>query len=159
MKLLWLGVAAPALITTWLGGQYAGDLTNQSTHQDPVTHQEKHNWIPSLITNAYAADGPTVQTNGFWRGAAIVVGIGKDQSRYRVVVGSYPNRVQATEMLEKIHKAVPDVNVFTADPKPNNDFYGVIVGDPLPFPDAEKLRDEISDKLNVKDAYLSRYPN
>ncbi len=62
-------------------------------------------------------------------------------------------------MLERVNKAIPGTYVFTADPKPNNNFYGVIVGQELPFFEAQKLRDEISEKLNIKDAYLSRYTN
>lgn len=151
MKLLWLGVAAPALVTTWLGGQSSGDYATNKT--GPKT------WIPSLVSNAFAADGPTVsRSDGFWRGAGIVFGVGKDQSKYRVVVGSYPSRAEATAMLERVHKTIPGLNVFTAEPKPGNSFYGVVVGPELPFGDAQKLRDELSDKLNIKDTYLSRYP-
>jgi hypothetical protein len=62
-------------------------------------------------------------------------------------------------MLEKVHKALPNITVFTADPRPNNNFYGVIVGQDLQFSEAQKLRDVISDTLDVKDTYLSRYPN
>jgi hypothetical protein len=151
LKLLWLGVAAPALVTTWLGGQYPGKL-------DPNDFQT-HSWIlPTLTTSAFAADADIGDSSGFWRGAKIVFGIGKDQSRYHVVVGSYKTRSEATTMLERVHKVLPNLNVYTAEPKPGNDYYGVIVGPELPFPEAQKLRDEISDKLNIKDAYLSRYP-
>jgi hypothetical protein len=62
-------------------------------------------------------------------------------------------------MLQRVRKTLPAADVFTADPKSNSNFYGVIVGNELPFSDAQKLRDEISEKLNIKDAYLSRYPN
>jgi len=145
MKLLGLGVAAPALVTTWLGGQYAADAQNQT----------KSSWLPSLVSTAYAAD-MSVQSNGFWRGAGIVFGIGKDQTRFHVVVASYPTRGEATAMLEKVHKLLPDLNVYIAEPRAGNNFYAVIVGSDLPFSEAQELRDEISEKLNVKDTYLSR---
>jgi hypothetical protein len=150
-KLLGLGVAAPALVTTWLGGQYPGDLNG--------THSGKKSWLPEITTSAFAADGPIASTSDFWKGAGIVFGIGKDQTRYRVVVGSYPSREQAIAMLERVRKVIPDAPVFTADPKPGNNFYGVVVGPELPFNEAQKLRDELSEKLNIKDTYLSRYPN
>jgi hypothetical protein len=149
MKLLWIGIAGPALVTTWLGGATASGINQPDG---------KHSWLPSLTTSAWAEDASAQgKDDSFWRGAKIVFGVGKDESRYRVIVGSYKSKAEATSMLEKAKKVAPDLNVFIGEPQPNNEYFPVVASGYLPYPAAKKIKDDVSEALSVKDVYLSPY--
>ena len=148
MKLLAIAVSAPALITTWLGGARAdaSAFTNGSR--------------AALISQALADDGTRPNNSAFWQGFLLPLGYGKDDSRYRVVVGSFTNRTEAALLAEKIKKENPSLTVFVGEPQPSNPYSPVIVGGYLPYPEASKLKESISGLSSVKDVkdiYLSPY--
>ena len=148
MKLLAIAVSAPALITTWLGGARA-DVSVLSNGVQA-----------SLISQALADDGTRANNSAFWQGFLLPLGYGKDDSRYRVVVGSFTNRTEAALLAEKINKENPNLGAFVGERQPSNPYSPVIVGGYLPYPEASKLKESISG-LNavkdVKDIYLSPY--
>ena len=88
MKLLAIAVSAPALITTWLGG--ATPDTSAATKRVAE--------IVLPIASAEAAEANSTKSqasSGFWEGFKIPFGIGKDEQRYRVVVGSFKDPAAA----------------------------------------------------------------
>jgi hypothetical protein len=140
-KLFWMGIGAPALIAMMLPGAKS------------LVHRSDLN----LVSPAYAQTSPKPQ-EGFSVIEGVKMYLGLEEQKYRVVVGSYLSRAEATTMLERVRRAMPDQNVYTADPRANNKFYGVIVGPELPLAEAQRFREEVSQKLNIRDVYLSKYP-
>lgn len=147
MKLLAMAISAPALITTWLGGATA------DTRRFPKSFGDL------LAPAAFAQDtSATKSDSGFLDGVKIFFGIGKDESRYRVVVGSFTNQTQAALFAEKVKREAPGLNVYVGERQPNNEYYPVVVGGYLPYPEARRLRDDVSALPSVRDAaYLSPY--
>jgi hypothetical protein len=72
MKLLAIAVAAPAIITTWLGGVSA----------PPGVGAVVHAWENLFVTSAYAQNAPTPSgVSPFWQGFLTPFGYGKDEQR------------------------------------------------------------------------------
>lgn len=154
MKLLAIAVSAPAIVTTWLGGTKPAAAVQPNM---PRAHLEYI--LP--VSSAYAADEsilPAVKSSGgFWEGFRTPLGFGKDESRYRVIVGSYKNRTDAAQTVERIKKEDSTLNAFVGERQPNNEFYPVVVGGYLPYPQASELKARVESLSSVKDAYLSPY--
>jgi SPOR domain len=155
IKLIAIAVAAPAMFTNASGGAKA----TFSSFFGVVTE------LVSPVSTAYAADGnaqwnaPT--ESSILNGVKIFFGVGKDQSRYRVVVGSFTNPEKAAPLVEKIKKEAPNLDVFVGQPQPNNPYYPVVIGGYLDYPNPVKLKDQVSqlDALKgINDIYLSPYP-
>jgi len=142
VKLLAIAVAAPALITTWAGG---------------ATSATKFAF--NFVSPAIAADASVAVNENVTVGNALKLffGIGKDEERYRVVVGSYKDRTDAAIVAEKITKRDPSLKVFIGEKRPNNDFYPVIVGGYVPYSEAAKLKDRVKDFSITPEPYLSPY--
>lgn len=142
LKLLAIAVAGPALITTWAGGATAATKFSLN-----------------MIDSAYAADAAVTTNQDVSVGNAIKLffGIGKDDDRFRVVVGSYKDRTEAALVVERIKKEDPALVVFVGERQPNNQFYPVIVGDYVSYPEATKLKDRVQSLNAVSGAYLSPY--
>jgi hypothetical protein len=143
MKLLAIAVSAPALVTTWLGGARADHISL--------------NWI---VPSAYAQEmnqQPPKSKSEFWEGFLLPLGYGKDDSRYRVVAGSFKNKTDAALLLEKIKKEAPALKVYVGEKQPDNEFYPVVVSDYLPYPEAKKIKEKIENLDSVSGVYLSPY--
>ena len=151
LKLIALGVAAPAMITTFAGGP------KTDTHSVRAAwYQEISPISPALAQaetpNCATADASIVQ------GAKLFFGLGGAQD-YWVIVGSYTDKNDADELAKTINAKHPEMKAFVGKRQPCNEFYPVIVGDFLPYGDAVKLRRQ-AESLNPGSApYLSAYPD
>jgi hypothetical protein len=158
LKLLALGVAAPAMITTFAGGPKS-DI-NQAGN-------EKAGWYEMInpVTSAFAQSSqPNSQQcpqSSLAEGAKLFFGVGQNvaSDKYWVVVGSHKNQAQAESQAAEINKQDPSMKAFVGKRAPCNEYYPVIVGDYLPRVDAEAIRKKAM-KLNaVEDSYLSAFPS
>jgi hypothetical protein len=151
MKLLVMAISFPALATTYMGGAKAdigsslGKLTSLS-----------------IIGSAQAADAtiPSASTSNsskFWEGFLLPLGYGKDDQRYRVVVGSYKDKTAAEAKAADINKTDPSLNASVGDRRLFNDYYPVVVGKYAVYPQASALKAKVKDQLGIDDAYLAPY--
>lgn len=154
IKIVALAVAAPALITTWSGGNKpetlaVNDVFMASAYAQPAPAQPK-------IDPAYP-DVPTQQST--WQkiesGVGTFFGYGKEPQRYWVIVGSYKERDAAQQFADRINTEAPALNAWIGLKLPGNDYYPVIVGDHALLSDARVLKERALATRAVKDAYLS----
>lgn len=144
MKLLAIAVAAPALITTWAGGATAATK-----------------FAFGIVDTAVAGDETgTATDNQVSVGNALKLffGIGKDEERYRVVVGSFKDKSDAAIFADKIRKTNPGVEVYVSERRGENEFFPVIVGGYASYPEASNLRSKIRDATGIRDVFLSPKP-
>ena len=151
MKLLAIAVSAPALITTWLGGA-TPDTTGATKHVVEIIMP-----ISSAAAAETTVEKPQATTSGFWEGFKIPFGIGKDEQRYRVIVGSFKDPAAAAAKAEQINKIDPSLKATVGDKRLFNDFYPVVVGGYAVYPEARALKDKVSEKLDTDDVYLAPY--
>lgn len=142
MKLLTMAISAPAIITTLAGGETASSK-----------------WAFDLLASpAYAQ---TVQTTvakpSIADGVKLWFGIGRDEQKFRVVVGSFKNEDAAAARAAQINKLDPSFKAVVGDKKLFNDFYPVVVGGYVPYPAARAIKEKVSEKLDTDDIYLSPY--
>src|SRR5260370_37548431 len=106
MKLLAIAISAPALVTTYMGGGKAEIPTLRATSE-----------YISPISSAQAAENsdsnPT--SSAFWNGFLLPLGYGKDEQRYRVIVGSFKDEVAAAKKAEQINKIDPALKASVGD--------------------------------------------
>ena len=154
IKIVALAVAAPALITTWSGGNKpetlaVNDVFMASAYAQAAPAQPK-------IDPAYP-DVPTQQSA--WQkiesGVGTFFGYGKEPQRYWVIVGSYKERDAAQQFADRINAEAPALNAWIGLKLPGNDYYPVIVGDHAQLSDAKELKERARATRAVKDAYLS----
>jgi hypothetical protein len=139
IKLLAIGVAAPALITTFAGGEKSLRLTDLSP-----------------MAAAYAADSPSKQANDeglpgkIVRGLGFALGVGRAPQRYWVVVGSFQNRETAEDFSRTIdfelkeQPSLANQGAFVGIQNPTSKVYPVIVGAYSPYAEAERLRTQVT---------------
>ena len=160
MKLLAIGVAAPALITTWAGG---------ATPDHPPINAGGANSAHlidnfSLVSPAFAQENINPKNRGnlnATRAIKLFFGIGKQDQRYWTIVGSYRESEleQARESAAAINQADPSFGAFVGKNQPGNPYFPVIVGSYLPYSKANKLKERALALDVVTDAYLSAYPD
>ena len=147
LKLLALGVAAPALITTWAGGvktdsQIAlNSIMNNAAYAAEVRSQSS----PQQINfGSKIVDG-----------VKIFFGVGKEIKRYWVVVGSYQDRKKAQEYADLINQKSKDLNAIVGFKVPPNPYYPVIVGHYATLSEAKLIKEKALKLDMIKDVYLS----
>jgi hypothetical protein len=144
LKLLAIAVAAPALITTWAGGattatKFALDLISPAHAQGTASDAAQAS--PSAI-----------------EGIKLFFGIGKDEERYRVIAGTFKDRMLAQAKAEAIHKFDPAWNVHVLQPKSGAEQWTVVVGDYLPYPEAKQLKASIVGAKLTNDVFITSSP-
>lgn len=159
MKIVALAVAAPALITTWSGGQ--------GKSSPPVLSSVP----PSIISSAYAQSPETAKhglppahpdelaNKSTWErienGVAAFFGYGKQPRHYTVVVGSFIDQRAALDFAEQVNQEAPSLKAHVGARLQDAGYYPVIVGNPLPLGDARELKARALATQTIKDAYLS----
>lgn len=140
MKLLTMAISAPAIITTLAGGE---------------THTTK--WaFDLLVTPAYAQASPQESSRGsLVDGVKLWFGIGREDQRYRVIIGSYQNEDAAKAKAEQVNKQFPDLKAFVGERRLFNDYYPVVVGGYSAYPQAKALKEAVAEKTGIEDVYLS----
>jgi hypothetical protein len=156
IKIVALAVAAPAIITTWSGGQkveltlaFHGLLFPNAYAQplDPAKEGIKTQ-NPDAITE-----------KGTWQkvqdGVGIFFGYGKQAPKYWVIVGSYKDKDAAQQFADKINAEDRTLNAWVGLRLPENDYYPVIVGDYSSLSEAKELRRKALATKSIKNAYFS----
>lgn len=154
LKLLAIGVAAPALITTWSGGTKADG-------QQLVSF--------NLLNNAYAIErditrdapaikDPMIRSYENWWDASVdgikmFFGYGKDIKRYYVVVGSFKQYEQAKRHAQAVNERDSRLRARVGS-KTSNDYYPVILGSSSLLSSADATRKQVNASRIVTDAYL-----
>jgi hypothetical protein len=147
MKLLAIAVAAPAIITTWLGGSGPPGLVRALQGWNLF-------FTPALAQQDWEGSG----LSPFWKGFWTPFGYGKDEQRYRVIAGSFQSRADAEQKVAEIKKlGIP--NAFVGNPMPGNAYFPVVVSEYLPFTVAVKIKTQVNKLLDIDDAYLSPFPS
>ncbi len=148
LKLVALAVAAPAMITTWSGGNVPD---NQAMQLNPMSF---------FVSSAYAAEEET-QTkekstlDRIQQGVGIFFGYGKVPKTYWVIVGSYQEREQAQTFADRINADNKTLQAWVGIRTANNNYYPVIVGHAELLSEAKALRTKALESTLIKDAYLS----
>jgi hypothetical protein len=150
LKLLAMGVAAPALVTTWAGGTAQdGPGTNIAGAAAPVIGQ----LLP--VTPAFAQERPQLaQAPNIGQGVRLFFGIGKQEPRFTIVVGEHDSLADAEMQVKTLKAESPGLEILAAGPTAEGT-YRVVVGDYASFEAAERVRDEIDRLQSVEDATVS----
>lgn len=144
-----MGLAGPALIGTIAGGNFS------DTSRPPPTRGGWNLEYIMPISSANAAEllnKPSSSEKGsLWEGLKLIVGVGKDQSRYYVIAGPFKNENEASAIGVKIMKDHPKVPVFSWKPPNKEQPVVLVIGNSLPFAAARSLRDDAKEFPQLKD--------
>lgn len=161
LKLVALGVSAPALLTTWAA-------TTQPAPVSPKPENATHAFIQGnasggfFVAKAMAANlkltfAPPVYAASVFDGVKEVLGIEAIQPRYWVIVASKPSISDAQAFANSVNSEDPSMQAFVGKQQPDNAFFPVIVGDFSEAQAAENLRQRALNLNTIKEAYLSDY--
>lgn len=155
IKIVAMAVAAPAMITTWSGGQKASSLALM----DPLVRSAYAQ--PAAPANDVRIANPDAVTEQstlqkIQSGVSVFFGYGnKEPRKYWVIVGSYKDRNAAQALADKLNQADPSLNAFVGLRLPGNDYYPVIVGDYSYLSEARQLKRKALETKFVREAYFS----
>ena len=82
-------------------------------------------------------------------------GIGKDDTLYHVIVGSYKTTDEAAAKAASVKAANPTFNVYVGNRLPGNPYYPVVIGDDIGYSSAKALKDKLSVLPETSEAYIS----
>lgn len=182
IKLLALGISAPALVTTYAGGQSMFDTRVTAEIRSiesapaiasgpaslpgllsPVTPVQAGMVAPGLSPALQADGAGTIWlTGGVKESVQLFFGVGKQQAletHYRVIVGSHANRQAAENQARRINAERPSMSAFVgtrADGNPN--YPVVLVAEALPRGEANRLRSQAMQLDSINQAYVSASP-
>ena len=156
LKLLAIGIAAPALITTWSGGTKSSDTAmNLSFNLISPAYaiEQKQEAGPSIFNN------PMVRSYEHWWSASLdgvkmFFGYGKEIKHYYVVVGSFKSYQQAKQHAQAVNQRNPRLNAHIGT-KTDNNFYPVVLGEPALLSVANPIKEKVNASRIVTDAYLA----
>jgi hypothetical protein len=142
-KLFWMGVAAPALFTAAMPSVF-GVI-------------ERHTEL-AFISSAYAAENPSCDPQGnlTWI-EGVKLFFGASEPRYRVVVGSFKDQIEAAKLVAKVNAEDPTVHAFVGQPAPCSPFYAVVASPYLPADEAKRAQERLLQLNSVSGAFLSPY--
>ncbi len=157
IKIVALAVAAPAIITTWSGGQkvesafaFNSLLDTHSAYAQPLNPAKK---------GMKVQNPDTITKNSTWQrvqdGIGVFFGYGKQPLKYWVIVGSYKDKEAAQQFAETINAEDSTLNAWIGLKTPGNDYYPVIVGDYSFLSEAKELKQKALATRSIKEAYFS----
>jgi hypothetical protein len=163
MKLIGLAIAAPALITTWAGGQKYDKLASLEMMIPSAYAQKADDGRSAVIPAASQpaddkAAGDSSVIDKIQKGVGIFFGYGKEPQRYWVIVGSFRDRDNAQRYADQINKEVggnQELKAWVGIQAPGNPNYPVIVGGYSYLSDARETMKKALALDSVTDAYLS----
>lgn len=155
IKVVALAVAAPAIITTWSGGNKADSLALNDLFVYSA-YAQADDCAKGKIS---PVDPDVTSKKSTWQqiesGIRVFFGYGKEPQKYLVIVGSYKERNAAQQFADKINAEDKTLNAWVGLKLPGNDYYPVILGDYAYLSDAKELRLKALATKSIKDAYLS----
>lgn len=159
LKLLAIAVSAPAMITTFFGGDSEGNTRPAAMPSATVSYYQ-FEW-PNFIGSAVAAEnlpedlepprGQRSTLQALKDGLRFVFRIG--EPRYWIIVGSFQDKSKANAFVEKINNADPNLGAFVGL-RSSTDYYPVIVGHYATSAEAT----EILERANQLDFVKEREP-
>lgn len=155
IKVVALAIAAPAMITTWSGGNKSDFLVLN----DALLSTSYAQAVDSVKEKISPGKADTITEKSPWQqiqsGVGVFFGYGKQPQRYWVIVGSYKDKDAAQRFAAKINAEDNTLNAWVGMKIPGNDYYPVIVGEYLFLSDAKELKQRALATESVKDAYFS----
>ncbi len=155
IKVVALAVAAPAMITTWSGGNKTDSLVLYDLFI-PIAYAQTDYFANKKISPVdpdVTSKKDTLQQ--IQSGIGAFFGYGKEPQKYWVIVGSYKNRYAAQQFADKINTEDKTLNAWIGLKLPGNDHYPVIVGDCAYLSDAKELMQRALATKSIEDAYIS----
>lgn len=163
IKLLMLGVSAPALITTGLSGQPHMPLAEQAP-ADRITSLT----MPSALQTAHASILPSLHPEFVPLGVGLgnldilggikeILGVDSLDTKYWVIAGSHLTLTEAKLQVQRINEEAPYLRAFVGKKRPGNNYYPVIVGEFTKRSVAEETLAKAVGLNSVGKAYLSDY--
>lgn len=154
IKIVALAIAAPAMVTTWSGGQKNASamvgliVSNAYAGPSEPVRQEFKAVDPDALTEKGAL--------GHLRdGVGTFFGFEKQTTKYWVIVGSYADRNAAQQLADRINRDDASLNAWVGVKVPPNEYYPVIVGGYSTLSEARELQRRALASKAIKDAYLS----
>ncbi len=160
MKLIAIGVSAPALITTWNANpiKYQTDAVAVADKTSSQPGDQSENLY--FISPAKAKDKRIVVAATSWDLSdkfRSYFSVQKFEPKYWVIVKSLKDQSQAQAFANRINALDPGLRAFVGKRRPDNPYYPVIVGNFSERSEALRLRDRAV-KLDIIDsASLSSY--
>ena len=155
MKIVALAIAAPAMITTWSGGQ-KDDL--RASVLLPVSSAYAQVVDPAKSGIPVEKPGTVTEQSALERiqsGIGVFFGYGKEPKKYWVIVGSFKDRAHAEKFVDKINAEDATLNAWVGVKVPPNDYWPVIVGTYNYLSEAQALQKKALATRVITDAYLS----
>jgi hypothetical protein len=161
LKLVGLGVSAPALLTTWAATTPPAPAMPKPEKITQVI-MEGNSSSGMFMSSAHAANltltfAPPVYAASVIDGVKEVLGIEAIQPRYWVIVASKPSIDDAQAFANSINSEDPSMQAFVGKQQPDNAFFPVIVGDFSEAQAAENLKQRALNLNTIEEAYLSDY--
>jgi hypothetical protein len=148
-KLFFIGLSAPSL--------FAAGIPPAKAEQLPIKLEQI-----SFVSSAYAQDNKLASCVGdssIAKGFKVFFGIAQDKYEMgRVVVGSFKDPQIATAKAKEFAAKDPSLKLSVGPRRCDNDYYPIVVGDPLPLQDAKKLKEKVQDS-GFTDAFVSPGPS
>jgi hypothetical protein len=155
LKLVALAIAAPALITTWAGGNKS-DVRASADMFISSAYGQTLEAVSSPETNAEpGVANEKSPLDKIRDGVGVFFGYGNEPKRYWVIVGSYPDHDAAQEFADKINRSDSSLHAWVGITSANNKYIPVIVGNYSLLSEARVLREKALKNPHIKDAYLS----
>jgi len=156
IKIVALAIAAPAMVTTWSGGQKVesplafNGLLVPSAYAQPLNPAEE---------GGKAQYPDTITEKDAWQqiqnGVGIFFGYGKQPPKYWVIVGSYKDKDAAQQFAEKVNTENKTLDAWVGIKLPGNDYYPVIVGGYSYLSEAKELKRKALATKAIKEVYFS----
>lgn len=141
-QLLAIGVAAPAIITTFAGGTKGGEF--EAALLAPVT---------AAHAQAPVEERERTVLDRIEKGVGYFFGYGREVKNYWVVVGSFPDRDQAQKKADEINRESSDLSAFVGF-QSKQGIWPVIVGYGT-YGEAKTIKEKALNLDSVDDAFLS----
>ncbi len=161
LKLFAIGVAAPALITTWSGGNKnelnlaglpAGGGVISAAYAD--TKPDDTPWYNFTEKDPDEIDEKSMIGHAL-EGVKMFFGYGNKPKKYWVVVGSYKNKRKAEKVVKKINRSKCELGAFVGKRLKQSGYYPVVVGDYQTLDEARDTRDKALSLSIIDEAFLT----
>jgi len=156
IKIVMLAIAAPAMITTWSGGQKA-DSTPEL--HSLLFHSVYAQSVEPAKERIKIQNPDAITEKDTWQkvqdGVGVFFGYGNQPQKYWVIVGSYKDKEAAQQFADKINAEDNTLNAWIGLKLPGNDYYPVIVGDSSLLSEAKELRKRALATKSITNAYFS----
>ena len=150
-RLFTMGVAGPAMISTFASGGWAANASPQAVRQGMSVIEHI---LPATTAQAGEAQVILAQGTSVTKGIQLFFGIGREVPRYSVVAGPYSDRAEAEAVADRINDEMRQANARIGE-QTTDGSYPVVLGENLPHATAEQLRSEVEAHGLVRDLHIA----